>query len=334
MNLIFSILIFTFPHLLFFFGVGWTSKYTKTDRMIVLLSTYFIILFQGFRYGVGYDYFSYDNFVIKQIQFLEPIPNFISWLSFYLTRQSWLFFILTSFFTLIFVYLSCKNTGNYFPYIAFISLPFFYIESFSIVRQGLAISICFFVYSDYLNKNFKRAFIFSFIALLSHISSFVFLIFILVNFLTPPKYRTKFIIFSIFTTLICSIFTEAIISYFSYYFPRLEFYSGEHKYGLKMAISLFFFSGIVFFLIDYKTFISILLALIIFIIAIKYDAVFSRIAYYFFIPFCFVSIQSLSRKKLLEAIIILYFIAIFIVKYLDYGNGFQSYNSILFDSIF
>lgn len=61
-------------YLLLFFSLFWIECKAKNYRTKMLLCFWVLSLFSGLRYGVGYDYFMYYEFIEDNFLDREPIP--------------------------------------------------------------------------------------------------------------------------------------------------------------------------------------------------------------------------------------------------------------------
>lgn len=136
------------------FIIIFVSSFLRRDEH--KLAGYFIgiFLFSAFRYGIGYDYYSYCDIIAHYGTYstdrIEAIPKFFMLLS---SRQgsSDLFFILTSAFISYFYFRSIKlRSYNYIISVLFyLAFPFFFMDQLSIIRQAMATVMVFYAISRY-----------------------------------------------------------------------------------------------------------------------------------------------------------------------------------------
>ena len=123
------------------------SKYLINERKTV--APYFILFFfSGLRVDAGYDYGSYVQLIEKGYFFLifEPISITIALLASYF-KFTQLFFIITALILVYSIYDFTKEEGNRLIFLLlYFSLPFCFLDSFSLVRQFLAMSFILLAY--------------------------------------------------------------------------------------------------------------------------------------------------------------------------------------------
>lgn len=109
-----------------------------------------LLVFSGFRYGVGWDYFNYTVAVEEGGWRISRVEFLIRQLELFCYRQKTpqLFFFVTSLATLscyffVFSKVSFKPSASIF---AFLCLPIFFLSSLSIIRFALAVAITFLAY--------------------------------------------------------------------------------------------------------------------------------------------------------------------------------------------
>ena len=161
----------------FIFAIGYISK----KKFFTYLSLFIIVLISGFRYEVGYDYPNYVSFFLGYgLEHSEPLFIFIL----FLLRNIWddpqIMFFTFSLATILITYKAIKKLGNSerIGIMIYLLIPGLYLNSFSIVRQSIAISL-FFLGIFYLYENKKiKYWIIGIIAVLLHFSAIIPFIFI------------------------------------------------------------------------------------------------------------------------------------------------------------
>ncbi|WP_311749507.1 EpsG family protein [Proteus terrae] len=149
------------------------------------------ILFSGFRYNAGNDYFSYYSMIIKStdISRLEIIPGFFINFAI-LFEQPFLFFLLSSSCYIFSISYFCKKNSQHknLSFLLFLLLPLSFLTSFGYVRQFMSIGFYLVALSLFLNGKKKTSFLFMLLSVFSHSSSLIFIPFILFsNFLSKRK---------------------------------------------------------------------------------------------------------------------------------------------------
>jgi hypothetical protein len=164
--------------------IGYVEASLKKNIYFVI--TFILLFISVFRYKVGFDYVNYLsslNLIIKSgvksnylfYNQVEPAYKFIIIIAFYF-KSSYLIFFISSLITILLVSISIyKLSQDYLLSIfIFFSFPFFYLDSFSIIRQWVAISIIFFGYSNLISNKKVLKFIFCIlIASLFHSTAFL-----------------------------------------------------------------------------------------------------------------------------------------------------------------
>lgn len=177
------------------------SKLSYKNKMII--AGLWISIFSGFRYGIGYDYFMYYEFIEKLTIEREMIPMLFMEIAHY-THYSF-FYIATSFFITYFFFfgLISKNI----PYSAiylYIGFPLFFFASFSIIRQSMAYAAIFYLMCNFTKYTIKKKIFFILIAFLCHRSALIAVILLIPTFIFSK--RILFIMF-----FVCIIGTELVI---------------------------------------------------------------------------------------------------------------------------
>src|SRR5690606_36996983 len=135
-----------------------------------------VFLFSALRFDVGYDYEMYYSLIKGDIKFLEDQLNRLQFLSRKLITFSHdidfsqLFFIVSSFLIIYLTYKTIKTHSTDFiiSTLVFISFPIFFLNSLSIVRQYIAVSVIFYSYRFIKTRNLYYFVTYVFIASLFH----------------------------------------------------------------------------------------------------------------------------------------------------------------------
>ena len=162
------------PYIFLLFITLVLPKIIKKNYTLILGVIY--VLFCGFRYGVGWDYFNYI-FTISEggwyITRMEFVVRQIALFSHSL-ENSRIFFIITSLLITLFFFktiskLSLVPRDSIFVYLC---LPVFFISSLTTIRFSLAVAFLFYA-TVYVNRNWLFYFVFFVLAVLSHKSAVI-----------------------------------------------------------------------------------------------------------------------------------------------------------------
>lgn len=220
------------PYLLVLFLVSlWTclEKYTF-NRKAILLPSFFLIIFASIRnYTIGTDTETYTiNFVSKTdsqyFNFTSDIEygyQFLEFIILSLTHNYfWLFFI-TSFFVVNFYLITIKRLSENYILSVFIYITFgFYTFSFNGLRQGIAMSICFFALPLMLERKFFKYSLFILLSSLFHVASLIMLFFyFLVYFKAKLEYKVASVLIG------SSLLSSVVIAYLAQGNDRYKHYT-------------------------------------------------------------------------------------------------------------
>ena len=159
-------------YILFFLTIFIIDKSILSYKNKMIIAGIWISLFSGLRYGIGYDYFMYYQFIEKLTVEREIIPMLFMEIAHY-THFS-LFFIASSFFTTLFFINGFISKRISFSVIYFyIGFPLFFFASFSIVRQCMAYSVIFYLMCNFEKFSLKKKILFMLLAFLCHRSALV-----------------------------------------------------------------------------------------------------------------------------------------------------------------
>jgi hypothetical protein len=254
----------------------------KVSINLISLSMFLLL---ALRENVGYDYSNYELHYQNRILPLEPISALLTQFS-YLFNDPKYFFTIFAFFTIFIVRKVAIMNNSVVFLLMYLVLPGFFIESFTLVRQTLALSLVIYGVSLYI-KNNNYYWILLIISCLTHFSAIPFtLIFLFFSLLKNKKLIATFGIFIPFIFIFINTIKEEMIVYF----PRLISYDGSQQYGFSQ-LALF---AIIFVITSWKMyelhrvfFWTILIGLFLTYAVISIDGVFIRLSYYFFVPFLF-----------------------------------------------
>ena len=306
-------------YLIPFFLYALSQFDTRNRGIFIFLISLSLFLILALRDNIGYDYINYtDIYYSYSLEKTQLIPKYILNFSF-LFKDHHYFFFIYSFSTIYFIYKSAIKNNNIYFLVLFIALPGFFIESFTLLKQSLALSLVIYGYvmKENKNKNYYFPLIF---ACLTHLSALPFVLFFLAYSIFVSLRKTI-----VLTIIILLQFTVLALEYLSEYLPNINFYSGDESYGYKML--LFYLLFFLFFSKKlYKTncdsFVIILLGIIFFFYVNQIYYVYNRIVYYFFIPFLFLDYKELLKinKKFLFTLI-LFILFIVSLNFKTYTSG-------------
>ncbi|ARW81409.1 EpsG family protein [Aeromonas salmonicida] len=186
-----------------------------------LLCTFIAIIFSGFRYDAGNDYFTYHAMVEGNHPYsnIEIIPRLIVMLSSYLDAP-WLFFFITSVLYIgsIAYFCKTKSLNPELSFLCFILMPLSFLTSFGYVRQYLGIGFFILSTSFLLDKRKFLAVFYFTLAILSHSSALMFLpILLMFKFLRARIYPWWcYLIVSLFVFFSVEVIISLLVEYVKY----------------------------------------------------------------------------------------------------------------------
>ena len=289
-----------------------------------------IIFFAGFRFEIGYDFITYRGIYLyeSELNRFEPLfgllVRFTQYVNFGLDMQ--MMFLFYSMLITLILYKALRIlTPHYRLGILFyLLIPSLYLNSFSVIRQGIAIAVILYGF-QYITNNrpdYKKYIFFAFIAFLFHTGSlFVSLIYLIGSSFFQRLYSWVFYGFMILLSFILSfahIGKQALYlmpGHFSLY-AALE----NDVSPLKLLVINGFF---LFFMVQKDMFIksrlekylfnSVFIGLMIFNIFSSFVFV-SRLAQYFLlaeivlVPIYLYSIKSNFNRKIMLGMFLVYYI--------------------------
>ena len=207
-------------------------------------------------------------------------------------------------------------------------LLFFYVYEFSLMRQGMALAVCFYGLTFFFEKKFIPFYVCVFVAYLFH-SSAVFMFFLYPVHIAVKKWPQKITLYVIFILSFVYFTIRAIYNSIAnlllFSEDKIEGYfdSGvkSSKTCILIAVSLFFISYIIrvneeF---EYKKIMARMLSIIslFFLLLCYFIEVAFRISFYFLIPsliltFSYLCIANIKHKMIYLYIISVFFLHIFI----------------------
>ena len=206
----------TYTFLLIFttitFALSKKSKLCKKNETYYFF-TFFglmaMILVAGLRWGVGTDFFMYDQFFqfySKEIVFswkLEPMFMIFCKIGGFFSDKSYFTFLLIALYIYVCIFkVSQKSLVNYdISMFLFVAMGFFF-SSLNILRQWMAIAALFHVYDSMIDKKLNKMIIWYFMSILCHYTSIMlFPILLAVYFIKNDKMRNILILISVLIKL-------------------------------------------------------------------------------------------------------------------------------------
>lgn len=325
-----------------------------------------IVCFSGFRYGIGTDYFNYQN-IFFNIN-ADNVYNSNLELGFYFIAKLlpqnasgfYALIFITSFITNFIFYLSLKNNivncnANHRNSYRMLVILFFFLSSvyfipFNGIRQGIAFSCVLLAFNFIIKRNpisFLLCILFGF---LFHKSILLFIPF---YYLYKIKINLKINLFLIVAS--CLLIQSSILSSnlgiilsllddkYSKYILESRDYGGSGL-GIYLYVVLFIFIYISTYFIKNKIKHDMYFNFLFFIFSIGItlrilsleNILFSRPSYYFtvfdviFIPYFILLFEKTKNRIIISSFIMLVFITNLIASLLS-SNGLMPYDSILFN---
>lgn len=272
---------FLIPILIYFIYVFFNLN-KKVSINLISLSMFLLL---ALRENVGWDYSNYTLHYQKEILPFEPVSALLTQFS-YLFNDPKYFFAIFAFFTIFIIRKVAIMNNSVVFLMMYIVLPGFFIESFTLVRQTLALSLVIYGISLY-NKNNNYFWILLIIACFTHYSAIPFsVIFMFFSLLKNKKLIAIFGISIPFIFLSIATIRAEMMAYF----PVLIWYDGTQQYGfsqLYLFAFIFVITSMKMYKLNSTIFWIILIGLFLTLAVISIDGVFIRLGYYFFIPFLF-----------------------------------------------
>ena len=165
---------------LFFFIILFCISKSLKVKCLGTLAT--LIGFSAFRYGIGYDYYMYLQYITGEyVRYMEPLPQFLAILS--RNTSPYLFFVLTSIIiNLLFIislkHISIKDHKYDMRFLWYFGFPYLFFSSLGLIRQFLAYSFIFYAICYFYNQRWKQLFCII-IASLCHTSAIICIIYLL-----------------------------------------------------------------------------------------------------------------------------------------------------------
>jgi len=241
-----------------------------------------IFLILALRQNVGYDYGEYLFRLSENIPPREPIAQLL----FYFSRWTSiypLYFVFNALISIFLLYRVAKREDNIWIIINYITLPWFFVESFSAVRQALSIVFAINAYHHYSKKEHFWFFTFGILSACAHYAAIPFIL--ILSILNLSDKYSRYIFLFVFSIFLWSFFNDAILSLFIQNIGVLRYYSNGTSFGFGQLVLAIIMIVISTGAIGSRNSSKILwIGLIIFIICLSIDSALSRLAWFFFIP--------------------------------------------------
>lgn len=295
-------------------------------------------------YGTDYAMYEYMYFNqnAQNVEKVEIGYKILMQLSYQLfDKNSYLFFTLCSALTIIPIYIVIKRYSNkpgeslfYFTALGF------YVLSFNLVRQSIAIAICFFALRYMFNRKIFKYIVTILIASLFHMTA---LIMIPMYWIANLQFNKKQLLSILVIFSFSGILFNPIFNYFTSIIPQYRMYS---SYGDAFAgIGTYIVDGIYMILIIFIIFnknrminenkniiINLITFSTFFIMLSMQNILFARLIYYWLIPIILILPEVITTvKKQYRNTIQLFMIVCFLVFYFVHiysFNGVYPYKSI------
>lgn len=152
-------------------------KKLKINIIIIVVA-----LFSGLRYNVGKDYMSYYEAVLHPHLYADRFEFVFRNLCYITEGLPWLFMLITAFAVNFIIIKSIeKYSGKYgFSILAYLCMPFLFLDFMCVIRFGIAVSIMLFAFLKYNTDRRKLHFlILWFVAINCHITALICILFLI-----------------------------------------------------------------------------------------------------------------------------------------------------------
>lgn len=177
------------------------KRYSKQQRLFWAFVV--VSLFSGLRYNVGHDYMEYYEAVLAgKGGGADRYEFFFRYLCYYLKGFPAIFMLVTSFGTNFFIFRGVRRFTDYsivLPVLAFLCLPFFFLDYMCVIRFAFAVSLMFYAILKYNeDRKFFHFLIYWVIAINCHITAGITLLAIVPYGKLSPKLHAFFLVTSFF----------------------------------------------------------------------------------------------------------------------------------------
>ncbi|QZN97774.1 EpsG family protein [Symbiopectobacterium purcellii] len=221
--------------------------YKEASGFFFRWAVFVTMVFSGFRYDAGNDFFTYQDMIKGTFPYdkLEPISKALIEISSYF-GESWVFFLITSIIYIYSVYYFCKELSDrpQFSFFLFCVLPLSFLTSFGYVRQFLAIGFFCIALVHFLYGRKLKFWLFFVLSLMCHYSAIFFLpIFLLYGFLSKRVYPLVVYLIFIGVAFASSgyvLLASKYVGVYGAYIDGERFIDSGRKIGY-VVIALFFY---------------------------------------------------------------------------------------------
>lgn len=193
------------------------TDYIIKKNLFIFLAILSIILISGTRFETGYDFFHYVGFYIGGADAThEPLFKLLLYILNLFTQEYQIFFFVSSLITIGFLYYAIKKYTKYkkTALLIFLLIPGLYLNTFSIVRQGIAeIFVMLAIYYLVYEKNRLKYLLYFVLSIGFHYTALVPLaiVFIFKKILSILYSNTIYILFIIFSLVLSKLNIADII---------------------------------------------------------------------------------------------------------------------------
>lgn len=167
-----------FPYLLVLFLLLSVSKSNKSNRLKSQYAFYIIFIFSAIRYGVGFDYYTYQSMVFGDVddflvESLEPLSLLL--IRFASKTHFQILFVASSFVTFYPIYRICRkySINPAYSLLILYLMPFIYFECISAIRNAMAYGLVFFSFKYLYEKKHLRYIVVMMCAIMFHKSAVI-----------------------------------------------------------------------------------------------------------------------------------------------------------------
>jgi len=317
---------YVFFYLVILFVGLWNTKKTNFKYSILFFT---VFIFSALRFDVGYDYENYfriiSNLALSNYTQFEPASRYIAEFSNY-TGFVQLFFIFTSYIIIYGVHYVLKHySKNYLvSLLAFISIPYFYLTSFSIIRQYCAIAVVFYGVKYIFQKKLLPYLAIVVLAMMFHYSAIIAIVIYFLNVINLSR-------FALVALVVTSFFTTHVLLDIIVQIPEYAFYA-DYNTGSGIGMQLFLLLMSVVFILFFNALKSVESRFYcnVFIVGVcVYNAFIfigegaARVSYYFIIYLILLipELEYKFKKKQFYFMVILFSMSMYAISfYLSYAN--------------
>lgn len=213
----------------------------RNCKTAIFFAILFISFFGGMRYGIGTDYFNYEKIYYSYLQNgktsgfnVEVLFKFLMQFAYFFRLSFEEFIFFSQLLTNIIFYKAIENKkseiGLTFPWAIYCFR--YYLLSFNIIRQVIAMAFCLLAFT-YYNKKFLKYLFFTFIGIGFHNSAIICLLPAFTRVIFNKKNRNFFYFLVLLFCFICVVRLNFITYLISLIFPAMNYinYFGGAQLG-------------------------------------------------------------------------------------------------------